>query len=110
MKQHGKSVKGGKEPGETTCQGPEVGRNQQRRFTWRGHGKLAEREGKGLGGRPGQLQQQGEEESIAFPLAQQPSWHCWALSRPGRPPSPELPCDISKEALLQKTSHSARVL
>lgn len=65
-----------------------------------GHGKLAEREGKGLGGRPGLLQQQGEEgRALPFPCLA-PAALLAPLGTPAwpRPPSPELPYDISKEA------------
>lgn len=33
---------------------------------------------------------------------QHPSWHCWALKPSQVPASPELPCDISKEAFTQE--------
>ena len=65
-----------------------------------GHGKLAKREGKGLGGRPGRLQQQREEgRALPFP-PRAPAALLEPLGTPAwpRPPSPELPCDISKEA------------
>ena len=69
-----------------------------------GHGKLAEREGKGLGVRPGQLQQQGEEgRALPFPRLA-PAALLALLGTPAWPfpPSPELPCDISKEAFAQE--------